>query len=293
MLEQESGLRVGSDFNVAFSPERVDPGRTDYHAAQHAEGGRRDHAGVPEPGDGALRPRLRRDRARLDAGGGRADQAAGEHLPLGQHRAGQRARDPRRPDGHRHLGGGRRRLDQALRLHALRARPRHGRPLPAGRPVLPRPGARASSTCRPSSSSSRARSTSRCRTTASSGSSARSTTPAKPVSGSRIAMLGVSYKGGVGDIRESPALRIIETLAERGGRPRYHDPYVPALPDHGLQSTPLASRRATPTRSCSSPPTRDRPPWPRAARRRCSSTCAASPANCPTASRHSRPPSDA
>ena len=30
ILEQESDLRIGSDFNVAFSPERVDPGRTDY-----------------------------------------------------------------------------------------------------------------------------------------------------------------------------------------------------------------------------------------------------------------------
>ena len=74
--------------------------------------------------------------------------------------------DARRPDGHRHLGGRRRRLDQAVRLHALRAGPGHGRPLPAGRPVLPRPGRRASTTSRPSSSSSPARSTSRCRTSA-------------------------------------------------------------------------------------------------------------------------------
>ena len=54
--------------------------------------------------------------------GGRADEAAREHLPRGQHRARQRARDADRPDGHRHLGGHRRRVDQALRLHALRAR---------------------------------------------------------------------------------------------------------------------------------------------------------------------------
>ena len=62
---------------------------------------------------------------------------------------------------------------------------------------------------------------------------------AKPVRGSRIAILGVSYKGGVGDIRESPALRIIEVLAGRGAEIRYHDPYVPSLPDLGLQNTPL------------------------------------------------------
>ena len=40
---------------------------------------------------------------------------------------------------------------------------------------------------------------------------------AKPVKGSKILVLGASYKGGVGDIRESPGLRIIEVLAERGG----------------------------------------------------------------------------
>jgi UDP-N-acetyl-D-glucosamine dehydrogenase len=62
---------------------------------------------------------------------------------------------------------------------------------------------------------------------------------AKPVSGSRIAILGVAYKGGVGDIRESPALRIMQVLAERGAVLRYHDSFVPSLPDLGLASVPL------------------------------------------------------
>ncbi len=61
----------------------------------------------------------------------------------------------------------------------------------------------------------------------------------KPVRGSRIAILGVSYKGGVGDIRESPALRIIEVLAARGAVLSYHDPYVPALPEYALENSPL------------------------------------------------------
>jgi UDP-N-acetyl-D-glucosamine dehydrogenase len=67
---------------------------------------------------------------------------------------------------------------------------------------------------------------------------------AKPVRGSKIAVLGVSYKGGVGDIRESPALRIMEVLAERGASLFYHDPYVPALPELGLQSSPLEAATA-------------------------------------------------
>ena len=60
-----------------------------------------------------------------------------------------------------------------------------------------------------------------------------------PVKGSKIAILGVSYKGGVGDIRESPALRIIEVLAERGADIVYHDPYVPDLPQFAMSSVPL------------------------------------------------------
>ena len=62
---------------------------------------------------------------------------------------------------------------------------------------------------------------------------------AKPVRGSRITILGVAYKAGVGDLRESPALRIIEVLAERGAVLSYHDPFVPSLPDFGLESAPL------------------------------------------------------
>jgi UDP-N-acetyl-D-glucosamine dehydrogenase len=61
----------------------------------------------------------------------------------------------------------------------------------------------------------------------------------KPVKGSRIAILGVSYKGGTGDIRESPALRILEVLGARGAVLSYHDQFVPALPEFGLQSSSL------------------------------------------------------
>lgn len=55
-----------------------------------------------------------------------------------------------------------------------------------------------------------------------------------PVRGSRVCVLGVSYKAGVGDVRESPALKIIGRLHELGAVVSYHDPYVPALQGHGL-----------------------------------------------------------
>ena len=61
----------------------------------------------------------------------------------------------------------------------------------------------------------------------------------KPVMGSRILVLGTSYKGGIGDTRESPALKIIARLQELGGEVSYHDPFVAELPALGLASVPL------------------------------------------------------
>ena len=101
------------------------------------------------------------------------------------------------------------------------------------------PGGRVSSTCPPSSSSSPARSTSRCPTSASSGSSARSTTrPSRSTvrgsrssaSATRAASATSANRPRCGSSRRSPSAAPGST---------YHDPYVRALPDHGLQSTPL------------------------------------------------------
>lgn len=59
----------------------------------------------------------------------------------------------------------------------------------------------------------------------------------------RVLVLGVAYKPDVGDVRGSPALKIIELLSERGSRVRYHDPFVAALDVGGqrLASTPLTA----------------------------------------------------
>ncbi len=61
----------------------------------------------------------------------------------------------------------------------------------------------------------------------------------KPVHGSRILLLGVAYKPGVGDLRESPALKILKLLGERGAELFYHDPHVPTLPEARLESVPF------------------------------------------------------
>jgi UDP-N-acetyl-D-glucosamine dehydrogenase len=60
-----------------------------------------------------------------------------------------------------------------------------------------------------------------------------------PVKGARVAVIGVSYKPGVGDIRESPALKIISLLRNLGADVLYHDPYVPSLVEFSLTSIPL------------------------------------------------------
>ncbi|HEX8959000.1 MAG TPA: nucleotide sugar dehydrogenase [Solirubrobacterales bacterium] len=61
----------------------------------------------------------------------------------------------------------------------------------------------------------------------------------KAVNGAAVLVLGVSYKAGVGDTRESPALKIVRLLRERGAEVSYHDPHVPELPDLGLSSVDL------------------------------------------------------
>jgi len=51
----------------------------------------------------------------------------------------------------------------------------------------------------------------------------------KSVNGSRVLILGVAYKKDIDDLRESPALTIIELLQKEGAQVSYHDPYFPFI----------------------------------------------------------------
>jgi UDP-N-acetyl-D-glucosamine dehydrogenase len=72
----------------------------------------------------------------------------------------------------------------------------------------------------------------------------------KATKDANVLLLGVSYKSGVGDTRESPALKIIQLLRDRGAEVSYHDPHVPELDgdlemrsvdlDEGLRGADLA-----------------------------------------------------
>ncbi|MEM6325532.1 MAG: nucleotide sugar dehydrogenase [Bacteroidota bacterium] len=56
----------------------------------------------------------------------------------------------------------------------------------------------------------------------------------KAVRGSRVLVLGVAYKKDISDMRESPALDIIALLQEKGAEVRYHDPHVSTLSHEGI-----------------------------------------------------------
>ncbi len=62
---------------------------------------------------------------------------------------------------------------------------------------------------------------------------------AKAVRGAKIALIGVAYKGGTGDTREAPALKIAALLLALGADLHYHDPFVPELEDSGLRGESL------------------------------------------------------
>ena len=57
----------------------------------------------------------------------------------------------------------------------------------------------------------------------------------KAVKGSKVLVLGVAYKKDISDMRESPSLDIIKLLKQKGADVRYHDPHVPSFDEHGLQ----------------------------------------------------------
>ena len=70
----------------------------------------------------------------------------------------------------------------------------------------------------------------------------------KSINGARVLVLGVAYKKDVDDIRESPGVKIITLLQEKGARAAYHDPYIPLIqgmrkyPGLVLEGVPLDER---------------------------------------------------
>ena len=246
---ERSGLRAGRDFHLAFSPERVDPGRIDWTTATTPKviGGltpectRRamDLYGnacetlvpVTSPEVAELTKLLENifrsvnialvnelamlcDRMGIDVWDV-IDAAATKPFGFMPFRPGPGPRRPLHPDRPLlpHVEGAG--VRPPHRVHRAR---REGQLADA--PVLRRQGRRAPSTA-----------------------------GGKAMNGSRVLVIGVSYKADVNDTRESPALRIIELLRDGRRRGRVPRPArAPSWPEQGMRSRPLdAAALATAT----------------------------------------------
>ncbi len=67
--------------------------------------------------------------------------------------------------------------------------------------------------------------------------------PRKPLKGSRVLVLGLAYKRDIDDLRESPALTIIELLQQRGAAVDCNDPFFPTVAAGGTTTCTCAARR--------------------------------------------------
>ena len=197
-------------------------------AARHSEGRRRIEPAGLRTGPRPLRLHLQSHRSRLVARRRGNDQAAGKHLPLRQHRAGQRTQAVVPAHGHRYLGGHRAASTKPFGFH----------------PFYPGPGL--GGHCIPIDPfylSWKAKEFDfRTRFIELAGEinnnmpyhvlssvSHALNRHKKAVNGARVLVLGVAYKKDIDDLRESPALTIIELLQKDGAQVSYHDPYFPFI----------------------------------------------------------------
>ncbi len=67
----------------------------------------------------------------------------------------------------------------------------------------------------------------------------------KPLKGSKVHVMGVAYKRDIDDVRESPALDIIHLLGKRGAKVSYSDPYVPKLHSDGIEMKAVPETKAS------------------------------------------------
>jgi UDP-N-acetyl-D-glucosamine dehydrogenase len=72
----------------------------------------------------------------------------------------------------------------------------------------------------------------------------------KSLNGSRVHIIGVAYKRDVNDLRESPALEVLELLAHRGAEVSYTDPYVPAFKHASLDLKSVDEKQAHAKADC-------------------------------------------
>ena len=69
----------------------------------------------------------------------------------------------------------------------------------------------------------------------------------KPMRGAKVLLVGVAYKPGVGDLRESPALKLVELLRAHGAEVSFHDPTSPSCPSRDCAASRWRRRPGPPT----------------------------------------------
>ena len=75
-------------------------------------------------------------------------------------------------------------------------------------------------------------------------------TRGKSLNGAKVLVLGVAYKADIDDLRESPSLKVIRLLRAHGAQVAYHDTYCPELPEFGLSSVPIDDHRSLAAYDC-------------------------------------------
>ena len=233
---ETSGLKAGTDFHLAFSPEREDPGSgIETRTIPKIVGG-------IDAASTALTTALYA-LAFADVRPVRDTQTA-EAVKITENifRAVNIALvNELKVDlfahGHQCLGRDRRGQDQALRLYGRSI------PAPAWAGIASRstrstcPGGRGASAPIRTSSNWPAKSIVPCRITwCRNWPTALSDKFRRAINGAKILVVGVAYKKNVDDLRESPALEIMELLMARGAEVSYYDPYCPEIPqtrEHG------------------------------------------------------------
>ena len=233
---EAGGLEAGEDFALAFSPERIDPGNKQYNTKNIPKVVGGHSAGCTAAAKALYEQSVDTVDRRLVDAGRRDGEAPREHVPERQHRPRERDRHDVRRARHQRLGGHRRRQDEAASASC--------------RSIPGRASAGTASRSIPSTSRGRRKMN---------GFDARFIELAgainegmpryvvekitdalnrsrKSIRGSRIHVLGVAYKAGVNDIRESPALIVMRILAEKGAVLSYSDPYIPAIREEGFHA---------------------------------------------------------
>ena len=155
-------------------------------------------------------------------------QAARKHLAFGEYRPGERAENALPAHGYRRLGSDRRRIDQALRLHAFLSRPGiGGHCIPIDPFYLSWKAKEYDLATRFIELAGEVNTAMPYHVVDAIGAALNE--KEKSVRGSRILLLGMSYKKNVDDVRESPGLTIMQLLNDWGAEVAYNDPYIPRM----------------------------------------------------------------